>query len=68
MIKLVWQTIKWDKINRKINRLQLRIYNYSKQNNRKKIKYFQTYIINNFDFKLLSIKNSIFYNKKKNII
>ena len=65
MMKLVWQTIKWDKINRKINRLQLRIYNYSKQNNRKKIKYFQTYIINNFDFKLLSIKNSIFYNKKK---
>ena len=65
MIKLVWQKIKWDKINRKMNRLQLRIYNYSKKNNKRKIKYFQTYLIKNFDFKLLAVKNSIFYNKKK---
>ncbi len=65
MMKLVWQKIQWDKINRKINRLQLRIYNYSKKNNKIKIKYFQTYLIKNFDFKLLAVKNSIFYNKKK---
>lgn len=65
MIKLVWETIKWDKIYRKINRLQFRIYNYSKTNNIKKIKYLQKYLINNFEFKLLSIKSAISYNQKQ---
>lgn len=60
---IVWNNIKWHKVNKRIIRYQTRIFKASKENNLRKVKSLQKFVINSLDAKLLAVKRVTTENK-----
>lgn len=55
---IAWKNIEWDQVQHRINRIQRRIYQASKENNKKKVNFLQKILIHSLDAKLLAVKCS----------
>jgi RNA-directed DNA polymerase len=53
---IVWNNIDWQIVRKRITRYQHRIFKASKENNSRKVKALQKFVINSLDAKLLAVK------------
>jgi RNA-directed DNA polymerase len=53
---IVWNNIEWHNVRKRIIRYQTRIFKASKENNLRKVKSLQRFVINSLDAKLLAVK------------
>lgn len=53
---IAWKNIRWSQVQKRINKLQQRIFKSSKENNKKKVKFLQKLLIYSLDAKLLAVK------------
>lgn len=60
---IVWSNIEWHKVRKRITRYQTRIFKASKENNSRKVKALQKFVINSLDAKLLAVKRVTTENK-----
>lgn len=62
---IAWKNIEWDQVQHRINRIQRRIYQASKENNKKKVNFLQKILIHSLDAKLLAVKRVTTENQGK---
>lgn len=53
---IVWSKVNWQLVRKRITRYQYRIFKASKENNSRKVKSLQKFVINSLDAKLLAIR------------
>lgn len=53
---IAWKNIRWSLVQKRINKLQQRIFKSSKENNNNKVKFLQKVLIGSLDAKPLAIK------------
>lgn len=53
---IAWKNIRWSLVQKRINKLQQRIFKLSKGNNNNKVKFLQKILIGSLDAKLLAVK------------
>lgn len=54
--KIEWKTINWKKIHLRVWRIQTKIYNYSRKNDKAKVQKLQKILIKLMDAKLLAVR------------
>lgn len=60
---IAWKKIRWSQVQKRINKLQQRIFKSSKENNKKKVKFLQKILIDSLDAKLLAVKRVTIENR-----
>lgn len=53
---IAWKNIRWSLVQKRINKLQQRIFKSSKENNNEKVKFLQKILIDSLDAKLLAVR------------
>jgi RNA-directed DNA polymerase len=62
---IAWKDVTWPLVNKRVNRLQRRIFKASQQSNKRKIRYLQKILVNSLDAKLLAVRRVTTENKGK---
>lgn len=66
LYNLAWSTVNWQKVKKRVRRIQRRIYKAKKENSINRVHWLQNVLIRSIDAKLLSVQSVTTFNKGRN--